>query len=430
MIDIKKIPLAIVGMGAAGSMAGIEAGKTMPVQIFDANEKLGKKIYITGKGRCNFTNACPMSQFMKGYSRNGKFLFSALANFSNQDLIHFFQSHGLKSKVERGNRVFPVSNHSSDVNKVLENTLLEEAVVLNKYQHIVSIKKEDQGYLLEIEIQKKNKRKNLTHFILAEKLILACGGKSYPATGSRGEGYAFAKSLGHHIHPISPSLCPFILEDSFLKELAGLSLTNVSLKVKKASKKESIFGDLLFTHEGISGPIVLTMSSMLSGKDLKKYKFSIDWKPALDRGQLKRRLERERDKAPNRKLQTLFGSFLPRSAVPVFMEMGPFDSSQSFNSWNREGEQRFIELLKNFPIHVKGFADYSQAIVCRGGVDTKEIDPSTMESKISPGLYFAGEMIDYDGFTGGYNLQAAFSTGFLAGKSAASAWLQDKGGKR
>lgn len=427
MKDVQKIPIAIIGMGAAGSMAAIEAGKVMPVQLFDGNEKLGKKIYITGKGRCNLTNACPMTDFLKGYSRNGKFLYSALHAFSNRDLIHFFENQGMKTKVERGDRVFPLSGHSSDVNKILEKTLIKEGVFLNKYHHLRSVEKDRKGFFLEFE---RRTKAGLEQVLLrADQLILSCGGKSYPSTGSRGEGYEFAKALGHQINPIFPALCPMILDAPWLTDVEGLSLTNISLKAKKGKKKEVLFGDLLFTREGISGPVVLTMSSILSGQNLRAYSFSIDWKPSLNEEKLKRRLERERENGPNRKLQTLFSSFLPRSAVPLFIQLGGFNKDLPFHNWSKEGQMRFITLLKNFPLPVMGLSDMNQAIITRGGVECKEIDPSTMESKICPGLYFAGEMIDFDGFTGGYNLQAAFSTGFLAGKSAGEKWTKNKGEK-
>lgn len=425
MKKVEKIPLAVIGMGAAGTMAAIEAGKRMPVQIFDGNEKLGKKIFITGKGRCNLTNAASSANFLNGYSRNGKFLFSALHAFSNRDLIDFFEGRGMKTKIERGNRVFPLSDHSSDVIKILEKALVEEGVILRKYHRLKSVIKEDQDFILELERREREKKESF--FLRSGQLILACGGRSYPSTGSRGEGYEFARALGHHISPISPSLCPMVVDAPWLKEIEGLSLTNISLRAGKGKKGKSLFGDLLFTREGISGPVVLTMSSLLSGEDLRNYHFSLDWKPALDEGTLKKRLERERISGPNRELKTLFSSFLPRSAVPLFLETGAFDGNLPFHEWSKEGQGRFISLLKNFPLKVIAFGDYDQAIVTRGGVDTREIDPSTMESKICPNLYFAGEMIDFDGFTGGYNLQGAFSTGFLAGRSAGDDWLKIKG---
>lgn len=410
--------LAIIGMGAAGSMAAIKASDYFEVDLFDGNEKLGKKIYITGKGRCNVTNAVKMPDFMKGIARNPKFLFSALKRFSNEDLMAFFKANACPLKIERGMRVFPESDRSSDIIKTLEKVLLTKNVNLYKNCKIVGVKLENGIFRLEPEMENKSFPEKKLYY---KRLIIATGGLSYPSTGSKGDGLVWAKNLGHNIIEMTPSLVGFVLKDSDIKDLTGLSLKNISLKVKLGKKTWSEFGDLIFTEKGISGPSVLTMSANISGIDKEKLKglsLELDWKPALTHKQLEDRLQRERKQVPNRILKSLFASFLPKSAVNVFINRGGFDPYKPFNQMTKDEEERFINLLKHFKMSYDGDEGFRQAVISRGGIDTKEINPSSMESKICKDLYFCGEIIDVDGFTGGYNLQIAFSTGYLAGYSA------------
>ncbi len=410
--------LAIIGMGASGSMAAIKAADYANVDLFDGNEKLGKKIYITGKGRCNVTNAVKMPEFMQGIARNPKFLFSALKHFSNEDLMEFFQGNSCPLKVERGFRVFPKSDRSSDINKTLEKVLLRKKVNLYKNTKIADVSLENEIFCLELENHNKDLHCKKLYY---RSLIIATGGLSYPATGSRGDGLIWAKKLGHNVIEMTPSLVGFTLRDGDLEALTGLSLRNISLEVKLGKKTWTEFGDLLFTDRGISGPSVLTMSANLSGLSpdkLKGMKMELDWKPALSHKQLEDRMSRERSKAPNRIIKSLFASFLPKSAIDVFINRGAFDPQKPFNQMTKAEEDLFINLMKHFKLTYEGDEGFRQAVISRGGIDTKEINPSSMESKICKNLYFCGEIIDVDGFTGGYNLQIAFSTGYLAGLSA------------
>lgn len=406
----KKV--GIIGMGASGLMAAIAAAKTgAKVWIFDGNEKAGKKIYITGKGRCNVTNGGDLKKFLFKTVRNPKFLFSAFAQFSNQDLIHFFESRGLALKKERGNRFFPVSDKSSDIIKVLENSMREEGVQINFHKKVaqVDFKEKTEDFILTFEDGSKKE---------FDRLILCTGGLSYPSTGSTGDGYIFAKNFGHKIETCYPSLVPVKLEDTWLKSVEGLSLKNVTLHAKIKQKDYSYFGEMIFTSSGISGPIVLELSTILGGIDKNQVILSIDWKPALDQEALHNRLLREREKGPNRLLVTIFETMLPKSMVPIFGDLLAIDLRRPMNGWTREEQDAFIQLLKNFPLTYAGLESFKQAVVTRGGVSTKEVDPSTMESKKQKGLFLAGELLDLDAHTGGYNLQIAFSTGFVAGKHA------------
>lgn len=417
------LPLAIIGMGAAGSMAGIAAGKTVKTVLYDGNEKLGKKIYITGKGRCNLTNTASMDLFLKNVTRNPKFLFSAFHHFTNLDLMTFFEDQGVPLKEERGGRVFPSSDHASDINRALESRLKQEGVILQKNWRLISLEPvshsdTDQAstlYSLLFDVCGQRRR------VCARKVILATGGLSYPSTGSRGEGYDFARKLGHKVTSLTPSLVGIRLSDPWIPSLQGLSLRNVSLEARLGKKSWKEFGEALFTNQGISGPIVLTLSSLLSGRNLDKLELTLDFKPALDAASLSQRLKRERKNSPNRSLKTLFASFLPKSIVPVFLDLGEMDGDKPFHQMTLEEENHFIRLLKSFPLTFAGLEGFNQAVVTRGGVCVKEINPSTMESRICPGLYFAGEILDVDAMTGGYNLQIAFSTGYLAGLSASQA---------
>lgn len=406
--------IAILGMGAAGCMAGIacaSAGKR--VALFDRNEKVGKKIYITGKGRCNVTNAAPFPGFFDGIARNPRFLHSAFASMNNLDLMNFFAKHGQPLKVERGERVFPTSDHASDINRVLETVLRENGATLY-FHHCVK----------QITYDGKTNRFALFFTdqepFFASRLILACGGKSYPSTGSTGDGYRFAEAFGHTIVPLSPALVPLCLQDDFVAYWEGISLKNIALTAKWGKKKKTLFGEMLFTHDGISGPVVLTLSSFLSGSAQNDVSLFLDWKPALDEDALRHRLVRERQSGANRSLKTLFSSFLPKRCVDVFLQKGKWNEDCPFHSWTKAEEERFIGLLKAFPLSYAGLGSFSQAVITRGGVAVKEVWPKTMASRKQKGLFLAGEMLDVDGFTGGYNLQIAFSTGYAAGLGAAA----------
>lgn len=416
------LPVAIIGMGAAGAMAGIASDPSIPTTIFDGNEKLGKKIYITGKGRCNLTNTAPMAAFLKQVTRNPKFLYSAFNAFDNRDLMNFFEEQGVPLKEERGGRVFPKSDHASDINKALEKRLKAQGVVLKKKCRLLSLYPGAEEGPFVLEFDEEGRRKT----VYAHKVILATGGLSYPSTGSRGEGQAMAEKLSHTITKMTPSLVAFKLQAPWLRPLRGLSLRNVTLKVKLGKKTWSEFGEALFTETGLSGPIVLTLSSLISGKNLDGLLLSLDFKPAMDEKALATRLQREREAGSNRSIKTLFQAFLPKSLVPIFLEEGGMDPNKPFHQMTQEEEKRFIGLLKDFPLPFDGLEGFSQAVITRGGVSIKEINPSTMESKKVPGLYFAGEIMDVDAMTGGYNLQIAFSTGYLAGQSASRAFLDER----
>lgn len=419
--------LAIIGMGASGSMAAIKAADYANVDLFDGNEKLGKKIYITGKGRCNVTNAVKMPQFMQGIARNPKFMYSAFKHFSNEDLMNFFESNACPLKVERGFRVFPKSDRSSDINKTLEKVLIKKKVNLYKNCKIAEVSVKDGVFCLETDDYNKDLHSKKLYY---KSLIIATGGLSYPSTGSTGDGLIWAEKMGHKIIKMTPSLVGFKLRDSDLKALTGLSLKNISLQIKSGKKTWTEFGDLIFTENGISGPSVLTMSANISGMDPEKLqgiKMELDWKPALSHKQLEERMSRERSQAPNRILKSLLASFLPKSAIDVFLTRAGLDPQKPFNQMTKAEEDRFINLLKHFKLTFDGDEGFKQAVISRGGVSTKEINPSSMESKICKNLYFCGEIIDVDGFTGGYNLQIAFSTGYLAGYSAGIKIKEERG---
>lgn len=406
--------VAIVGMGAAGCMAGIAStARGKRVALFDRNEKVGKKIYITGKGRCNVTNATPFPAFFDGIARHPRFLYSALHGMDNRATMDFFSSHGQELKVERGERVFPVSDHASDINRVLEEVLREQGAMLYFHHDVQEITYEEETSLFCLIFARQEP-------FYASRLILACGGKAYPSTGSTGDGYRFAEAFGHQVTSLSPSLVPMRIDDHFIASWEGVSLRNITLTAKWGKKEKSCFGEMLFTHNGISGPVVLTLSSLLSGQHTDPVSLSLDWKPAMNMEKLRQRLLRERESGPNRSLRTLFSAFLPRRCVETFLEKGGWDGNKPFHSWTRPEEERFLQLLKAFPLTYAGLGSFSQAVVTRGGVSVKEIWPKTMCSRKQPGLYLAGEMLDVDGFTGGYNLQIAFSTGYAAGLGAAA----------
>lgn len=404
--------IAVIGAGAAGMMAAYRAASLGGnVTVFEKNSMAGKKIRITGKGRCNITNACSNEEFIRNIPTNSRFMYSSLNGFSPWDTIEFFESQGLKTKIERGNRVFPVSDKASDVAVTLQKAASKAGAVFSGHK-VESIEAEN-GVVTGIVLDSGEKRE-------FQRVIIATGGKSYPLTGSTGDGYRFAESLGHSIVPLKPSLVPLESYDSFCRDMQGLSLKNTGMKVIDEDSGKEVykdFGEMLFTHFGISGPMVLSAGANIKNPDKKRYTVYLDLKPALSEEKLNQRLLRDFEKNINKAVSNSLGELLPRKMIPVVLKRWgvPFDTK--CNSITREQRAALVKLLKGFSVRVKGFRPIEEAIVTSGGVSVKEINPSTMESRIVKGLYFAGEVIDVDGYTGGFNLQIAFSTGWAAGES-------------
>ncbi len=404
----------IVGGGAAGLMAAVSASENSDdVIIYDGNEKLGKKMYITGKGRCNLTNACDISSYFENVVSNEKFLYSALYSFTNDDVIKFFEENGCPVKIERGERAFPRSDKSSDVIKALSKYIGNKGVnvVLNtKVTGIITDNSEVKGVKLE------NGKSDY-----ADRVIVATGGLSYKTTGSTGDGFKFAESLGIGVTDFRPALVPLEVKEEYIKALQGLSLRNVSFKIKNDKKVlYEDFGEMLFTHFGVSGPIILSASSKV-GKcfdTLNTLKGVVDMKPALDYKKLDDRIIRDIDSNKNKEIKFLLSGLLPAKMVDVFLQLLKVDTHLKLNELTKEKRQELVHLLKEFSFTVTGLRDYNEAIITQGGVKVNEINPATMESKKVKGLYFAGEVIDIDALTGGFNMQLAFSTGHLAGESA------------
>lgn len=404
---MKKV--VVIGAGPAGIMAAIEASnKGNSVLLIDGNEKIGKKLFITGKGRCNVTNNRDISEFFDFIPGNPYFLYSSLYTFTNLDTINFFESKGIQLKVERGERMFPKSDKSSDILKGL-NIGLKEAgvkVKLNSLVTDINVSKENTINYIEV---------NNTEKIYGDHFILATGGASYPLTGSRGDGQKFSKALGHNIVDLKPSLVPIEIKNSFIKELMGLSLRNIELTLLENNKKVySGFGEMLFTHYGVSGPLVLKGSRYIKDKN---YVISLDLKPALDVKALDTRVQNDFKKYINKPFKNALDNLLPKKLIPTVILLSNIDENKQVNEITKVERKNLVHLLKNFNLDVKGLRSLSEAIVTAGGVDTKEIDPSTMRSKLISNLSFAGEVIDVDAFTGGYNVQVALSTGYIAGSN-------------
>ncbi len=403
--------IAVVGGGPAGMMAAIAAGEQgAEVTLFDGNEKLGKKLYITGKGRCNVTNDADSDAFFKNIPRNPRFLYSCYAAFDNRKLMKRIEDAGVKLKVERGGRVFPQSDKASDITKALERMMSKSGVRVCLRSKVKEILPSDGGFDLCLPGQTR-------HF---DRVILACGGASYPSTGSDGSGYALAKGLGHTVTEILPSLIPIVTKEDWCRSLQGLSLKNVKLSAKAG--KKLLFdelGEMLFTHFGISGPLVLSLSSVIAGKDLDGIDIRIDLKPGLTREQLERRLLRDFEARARGQISTVLDGLLPRSLTPVIAETAGVAAETAVSQVSRAQREKLMDALKGLPVHAAGFRPIAEAIVTRGGVSVKEVDPKTMESKIVPGVYLCGEMLDVDGFTGGFNIQIAMSSGCAAGRAAA-----------
>lgn len=403
--------MIVIGGGAAGMLAAIIAARNgKQVTLLEKNEKLGKKLFITGKGRCNLTNACDMEDLFRNIVTNHKFLYSSLYGFDNQTTMDFFEGLGLHLKTERGNRVFPESDHSSDVLRVLEQELRKQKVQVKLRTEVKEISVCDsviQGVVLSDGSKLK-----------ADQVIVATGGLSYPSTGSTGDGYRFAKTAGHTIQPCSPSLVPMETEETWCKEIMGLTLKNVSVTLSCGKKKiYEGFGEMLFTHFGVSGPLILSASAY-TGKYLNDpLLLKIDLKPALSESQLDERLQRDFFRYQNRQLQNAMDDLLPKKLIPIVIACSQISPDKKVNIITREERLQLVQTLKGLPLHITGFRDYKEAIITRGGVNVKEINPQTMESKLVKGLYFAGEVLDVDALTGGFNLQIAWSTGYAAGNA-------------
>ena len=404
----------VVGGGASGMMAAIFAGRSgHKVTLFEKNNKLGKKLFITGKGRCNLTNACDYNSFFDNIITNSKFLYSAFSRFSNYDLMEFFESIGLPIKVERGNRVFPSSDKSSDVIKVLTEELRRLDVDI-RYNTLVTDIIEKDGKFHAININSEDEE------LQGDAIIICTGGLSYPATGSTGDGYRFAKKLGHTVTDLYPSLVPLHVNESFVKELMGLSLKNVSISIKIGeSEIYNDFGEMLFTHFGISGPIILSASSYITNYLDKGEKVTlyIDLKPALSEEQLDARILRDFNKAKNKEFKNSLSHLLPKKLIDVIIRLSLISPNKQVNSVTNEERKVLLKLIKNLPLEIIKTSDYKQAVITKGGVNVDEINPATMESKLVNNIYFTGEVLDLDGLTGGYNLQIAWSTAYIAGNN-------------
>ena len=403
----------VVGGGAAGMMAAVFAARNgQNVQLLEKNEKLGKKLFITGKGRCNITNAADIEDLFTAVTSNPKFLYSGFYSFTNQQVIDFFEELGVKTKIERGERVFPVSDHSSDVIAAFSRELNSLGVAVSLHTEVRELLCE-QDKVCGVLLTNGKKMK-------ADAVIVATGGISYPSTGSTGDGYRFAKETGHRVTELLPSLVPMEVRQWYAKELQGLSLRNIEICITDGKKKlYEEFGEMLFTHYGVTGPVILSASSVV-GKTLRKKELTlhIDLKPALSEEQLDKRILREFDANHNKQYKNSIDSLFPAKLKPVMIELSKIESEKKVNEITKEERQRLVHLIKDFTMTLTGLRSYNEAIITKGGVSVKEIDPGTMESKKMKGLYFAGEVLDLDAMTGGYNLQIAWSTGYLAGINA------------
>ena len=402
--------VVVIGGGASGLIAAGRSAETgNKVILLEKNEKLGKKLYITGKGRCNLTNVG--EDLFSNIVRNEKFLYSAFKHFSVNDTIKFFNDLGLNTKIERGNRVFPISDKSSDVIKALESYCKKNSVQICLNTEVVSIQKNNNEFI----VNTKNGRYE------CDAVILSTGGVSYPLTGSTGSGYEFALKLGHNIIELKSALCPIVLKDEYISSWEGISLKNVELKAYKDNKLiKSLFGEMLFTKNGISGPIALSMSSYINR--LNNIYLKLDFKPALSLQQIDNRLLREIDLNKNMETKSLIRKLLPNNIVEQFLNVAKISLTKKVNSLTKEERCVIANLLKNYPLTYKCLEKIDYSIVTSGGVDCKQVNPKTMESKIVENLFFTGEILDLDALTGGYNLQIAWSTGYLAGSSIGRAY--------
>lgn len=402
----------VIGGGPAGMMAAYAAScQGHAVTVLEQNEKLGKKLFITGKGRCNITNAGDMDNLFANVMSNRKFLYSAFYTFDNEQVLSFFENQGLRTKVERGNRVFPLSDHSSDVIAALNRALKSQNVDIRLHTKVQSLLIRDEAACGVVLSDGKT--------VEADDVIVATGGISYPSTGSTGDGYRMAKESGHALVECTPSLVPFETKEDWVKDLQGLSLRNVTVSIYHGKKKlYEDFGEMLFTHFGVSGPLVLSASGMIKPVQFKQELcMYIDLKPALDAEQLDKRILREFDAAMNKQFKNVIGSLMPAKMIPVVIRLSGIDPDKKVNEVSREERQHLVQLLKRLPLTINGLRGWNEAIITKGGVSVKDINPSTMESKKVSHLFFCGEVLDLDALTGGYNLQIAWSTGYLAGIS-------------
>lgn len=407
----------IIGGGAAGMMAGVFAARNHhEVHILEKNEKLGKKVFITGKGRCNVANACDTEELFPAVMSNPKFLYSGFYSFGPQDVMNFFEEAGVPLKVERGNRVFPQSDHSSDIIRALERELKKAGAKVHLHTTVKEIVKKPEaekvtGVILEDGT-----------FMEGDAVIVATGGFSYQSTGSTGDGYRFARELGLKVTDISPSLVPLKTKEDYIPKLQGLSLKNTGLTIKNGKKVlYEDFGEMMFTHFGVTGPMILSASAHIGTKLAKAENGELcaylDLKPALTKEQLDARILREFETGQNKQFKNVIGVLFPSSLTPVMLELGGIPAEKRIHDISREERQHFVDLVKAFPFTITGMGEFKEAIITKGGVSVKEINPGTMESKKISGLYFAGEVLDLDAVTGGYNLQIAWSTAYLAAQA-------------
>lgn len=404
----------IAGGGAAGMMAAVMAAREgCAVTLFEKNEKLGKKVFITGKGRCNLTNACDVEDLFPAVKTNAKFLYSSFYGFTNQDVMDFFEELGMRTKIERGERVFPLSDHSSDVIRTLEEEMKRLGVKICLNTSVKKIEAKD-GHFTGVVLSDGKK-------VSGDACVVATGGISYPSTGSTGDGYRFAKELGLEVTDCLPSLVPMETQEDWVPELQGLSLRNVNAVIRDGKKKlYEDFGEMLFTHYGVSGPLMLSASSVI-GKKLKDHPLTleIDLKPALSIEQLDQRVLRDFEENHNRQFKNVIHKLFPAKLIPVMLKLSGIDPEKKVNVISREERQHFVSLIKKIPVTLTGLRGYNEAIITKGGVSVKEIDPGTMEAKTVSGLYFAGEVLDLDAVTGGFNLQIAWSTACAAARACA-----------
>ena len=407
----------VIGGGAAGMMAGGFAARNHhEVHILEKNEKLGKKVFITGKGRCNVANACDTEELFPAVMSNPKFLYSGFYSFGPQDVMNFFEEAGVPLKVERGNRVFPQSDHSSDIIRALERELKKAGAKVHLHTTVKEIVKKPEaekvtGVILEDDT-----------FMEGDAVIVATGGFSYQSTGSTGDGYRFARELGLKVTDISPSLVPLKTKEDYIPKLQGLSLKNTGLTIKNGKKVlYEDFGEMMFTHFGVTGPMILSASAHIGAKLAKAENGELcaylDLKPALTKEQLDARILREFETGQNKQFKNVIGVLFPSSLTPVMLELGGIPAEKKIHDISREERQHFVDLVKAFPFTITGMGEFKEAIITKGGVSVKEINPGTMESKKISGLYFAGEVLDLDAVTGGYNLQIAWSTAYLAAQA-------------
>lgn len=418
----------VIGAGAAGMMAAISAAQNgIPgeqILVLERNEKPGKKIYITGKGRCNLTNACEVEELFLNVPRQAKFLYSAFYTFTNDRVIGFFEKAGMKTKVERGNRVFPASDHASDVIGALKR-MMERYNICVRYHARVKRLLAENGAVCGVTLEDGGQ-------FAAKRVLIATGGKSYPTTGSDGDGYALVAALGHTITELRPSLVPFTAAEEDALSLQGLAPKNVRVQIIDSKNPKKVlfedFGEMLFTHFGVSGPLMLSASAVVND-EIKKGNLTlfIDWKPALTEEQLDKRILKDFEENKNRQFKNALSNLAPAKLLPVLIKRSGIPEEKKVNEITKEERKNLTLCLKRFSVTLTGLRDFNEAIITRGGISLREVNPSTMESKLVEGLMFAGEVLDLDAFTGGFNLQIAWSTGYLAGLCAAEQYKPDSG---